>query len=128
MCGLILFQFLMGTYLLEMNRQCSDWHIPLNCEEVVFGLTHNYWLWTCFVHPFFSYICIFHPFYPFMCCFFHPFLFFIFGHVAKYSFSSCHILRHVLIKYSYNNYILSTCSCSCSHTHQITIPRNWDPT
>ncbi len=47
-------------------------NIPLGCEEVVFGLTHNFWLWTNFVHHFCSSICIFHPFYLFICFIFSP--------------------------------------------------------
>jgi hypothetical protein len=27
----------MGTYFLEMNKWCFGYHIPLGCEEVVFG-------------------------------------------------------------------------------------------
>ncbi len=64
MCGLILSQFLMGTFFLEMNMWCFGWHIPLGCEELVFRLTHNFWLWTCFVHPFVH--LFFHPFNPFI--------------------------------------------------------------
>ncbi len=41
MCSFILSQFIMGTYFLEMNKWCFGYHIPLGCEEVVFGLTHN---------------------------------------------------------------------------------------
>ncbi len=63
MCSLILSQFLMGTYLLKMNKRCFSWHIFLDCEEVVFGLTHNSWLWIGFVHPFFSYVLFFIHFY-----------------------------------------------------------------
>ncbi len=44
MCGLILFQFPMGTYLLEMNMQCFYRHKPLSCKEVEFTLAHNFWL------------------------------------------------------------------------------------
>jgi hypothetical protein len=53
MCDLILSQFLMGTYFLEMNKWCFNWHMPFNCEEAEFGPTHNSLLWTGFVHPFF---------------------------------------------------------------------------
>ncbi len=44
MCGLILFQFPMGTYLLEMNMQCFYQDKPLSCKEVKFTLAHNFWL------------------------------------------------------------------------------------
>jgi hypothetical protein len=63
-----------GNIPLGDEHVVFSWHIPLGCEEVMFGLTHNYWLWTCFVHPFF-----------------HLFLFFILGHMAKYSF---HIMQY----------------------------------
>jgi hypothetical protein len=63
MCNFILSQFLMGTYILEMNKRCFNWHMPLSCEEVEFGLTHNSLFWTNFVHPFFSFFFV-HPFYP----------------------------------------------------------------
>jgi hypothetical protein len=33
--------------------RCFNWHIPLGCEEVKFGLTHNFWLWRGLVHHFF---------------------------------------------------------------------------
>jgi hypothetical protein len=101
MCGFIMFQFLMGTYILEMNRWCFGWHIPFNCEEVVnFALTHNYWLWTCFVHPFVHLLLFFiHLILSFVLVF-HPFSFFILGHMAKYSSTLCNILCHVLVKYS----------------------------
>jgi hypothetical protein len=91
---LILFQFLMGTYLLEMKRSCFNWHIFLGDEELMFRLTHTSWRWiggvsidtyllvvnrynldwhitlgceqVSFIF-FCSYIFIFHPFYPFIC-------------------------------------------------------------
>ncbi len=107
MCGLILYQFLMGTYFLEMNMWCFGWHIPLGCEELVFRLTHNFWLWTCFVHPFVH--LFFHPFNPFIHFSFPSIFIFIIGHMAKYSSMSCNILCHVSTKYSKKSLIMLTC-------------------
>jgi hypothetical protein len=76
-----------------MKRWCFDWHIPLSCEQVEFGLTHNSWLWTSFLHLFFcSSIFIFHPFYLFIHFIFSSIIIVhpctcdrIFLHVTKYS-------------------------------------------
>ncbi len=88
MCGLILFQFPMGTYLLEMIMKCFYWHKTLSCKEVEFTMAHNSWLWIrCSSILFLFFILICHPIY-----FVHPLLFFIHVHVVKYSSMSWYII------------------------------------
>jgi hypothetical protein len=118
MCGLILFEFLMGTYLLEMNRWCFGWHIFLDCEELVFGLIHNSWLWTCFVHRF---VHLFHPFYPFI----HYYFSFL---DTWQNIPPCHefflpcVNKIFLQKFDPTHLLMFTYSHSNSHAHQIVIP------
>jgi hypothetical protein len=102
-----------------------DWHISYNCEKVVFGLTHNSWLWTSFVHPFFHLFLFFiHLILSFVLLFIYFFIHFISSLDTWQKIPPCHAIfcAHVLVEYSYKNSIMFTYSCSLAHTHQITIP------
>jgi hypothetical protein len=127
MCGLILFQFPMGTYLLKMIMKCFYWYKPLSCKEVEFTMAHNSWLWIgCSSILFLFFILICHPIY-----FVHPLLFFIHVHVVKYSSTSwyiiCQVSKNILliflqsIEYSRKDLVLVTCSCSLVHIHAPTL-------
>jgi hypothetical protein len=122
MCGFILFQFLMGTHLLEMNRWCFGWHVLFNYEEKMFRLTHNSWLWTIFVHPFFIHFIL-----PSIIVF-DPFSFFI--HIY---FSSLDIRQNIP---PYHEIFFVMCEhniptkiqlCSPAHVHLLTLTLTCSP-
>jgi hypothetical protein len=120
MCSFILFQFSMGTYLLEMNMQWFYWHKPFGCEKVIIYINNNFWLWTCFVHPFEFYIHLFHPWLCFIRLFIHNYCSSMY---TRQNIPPCHdiyaMCQRIFFQYSFDvnrifpkNSFMLTYSCS----------------